>query len=398
MSEARTQLDFSAVRELMQHCACSEDGNPARLLKEKKKVFCGAELLVGLKDKVVFHEAFGLRSVLPDITPLAKDTVYDIASLTKPLVTTTLLMKLAESGRLTPERRLSTILQGFGTKGREAITLRHLLTHSAGFPAWKPFYKDVLKQDVKERQGLLGRSDAVPLILKSIFETPLLSVPGEKSVYSDLGFILLGEAVQTLFGSNSLEKLARQHIFGPLGMEDTGYIPLETIWQHRPDLARIAPTINCPWRAKLIHAEVQDDNAWAMGGVAGHAGVFSTAKDLHKFSAELLSSYLGKGSFVAPDIVQLFWEKDSRISGTTWALGWDTPTPGASSAGRYFSHASVGHLGYSGCSLWIDPKSGVQVILLSNRVHPGDRNDEIRAFRPKLHDAVMEALKLDGSG
>jgi CubicO group peptidase (beta-lactamase class C family) len=156
----------------------------------------------------------------------------------------------------------------------------------------------------------------------------------------------------------------------------------------------IAPTAECPWRERILCGEVHDDNAWAMGGVAGHAGLFSTARDVHAFATEMIDCYHGRGGLVSQDTVRKFWTLDNSIEGSSWALGWDTPSPEHSSSGRYFSRNSVGHLGFTGCSLWIDPDRELDVVLLSNRVHPNPENNLIREFRPLIHDLVMETLGL----
>jgi len=361
---------------------------------DSRKVFPGAVISVYLKGMPVYEQAFGCRSLVPEVTLAQIDTVYDVASLTKVLVTTTLLMKLVAKGRVSLDKRLSHLLQTFGTLGKQDITIKHLLAHCAGFAATEPFYKEIMRAHEGERAGMLHSRGAADMVYHQIYRAPLKYKPGTKSIYSDVDFLLLGHLIESLEGGKPLERIAYKEIFKPLGMKATGYIHLNTLKSSRitPVAEMIAPTSDCPMRGRVLNAEVQDENAWAMGGVAGHAGIFSTATDVQRFATEMLNCYSGKSEFIPKKIVQEFWTKDETVENSSWALGWDTPSPDESSSGKLFSPESVGHLGYTGCSLWIDPKREVSVVLLSNRVHPSIENKNIKRFRPKLHDAVMKAL------
>lgn len=358
-------------------------------------VFPGCVLLVAKAGTVLYHKAFGCRGLIPEISPMQKDTVFDIASLTKPLVTTTLAMKLVESGRLGLEQKLSHILQTFSTEGKEKITLRNLLTHSSGLPAYFPFYKKIAKAGEKGRSGMLFTRAALEYVYQEIFKTKLEYAPGAQSIYSDLGFILLGHVIETRSLENSLERLAQKTVFSPLRLQSTGYVNLEKLRRQGLEQVSdsIAPTLDCPWRKKLLCGEVHDDNAWVMGGVAAHAGVFSTAADLHRFCFEMICCFKGSGKLVDRDVLRTFWKRDESVQASTWAHGWDTPSTYGSSAGKHFSMQAVGHLGYTGCSLWIEPEKEIEVILLTNRIHPDDENKRIKEFRPLIHDLVMEAVE-----
>ena len=330
----------------------------------------------------------------PKFLPLKKDMIFDVASLTKPIVTVSLLMKLVESGKVDVDQRLSRIFQSFALSGKEEMTIRHLLTHSSGYSSWIPFYKEIEKLDAGERSGIMNSRGAVEFVYSKILRSELKKTPGLSAEYSDVGFILLGHAIEVLSGVEDLGRLARDEIFQPLGLRESGFIDLREIKRGavRATSDNIVPTARCLWRDKILLAEVHDDNAWAMGGVAAHAGLFCSAMDVHKFAREMICCFLGKGQLFKAETVRQFWTRDCGVADSAWALGWDTPSEKGSSAGKYFSKQAVGHLGYTGVSLWIEPERELDVVLLSNRVHPSTKNKRIKEFRPELHDLVMEAL------
>ena len=363
----------------------------------RRIVVPGGVLLVGQGGETVFCSAFGCRSLLPVLSPVEADTVYDVASLTKVIVTTTLVMKLVEKGLLDFNKKLSHIFQTFGTHGKERMTVRHLLTHTSGYPATAPYYRQIAKDDQGSRAGMLASRGAVEAIYHEIFRARIDNLPGKVTRYSDIGFILLGHAIEVLTNS-TLDKLALKQIFGPLGLRSMGYVDLNLLRSQglTPDTGVIAPTAECPWRGRILCGEVHDDNAWVMGGVAPHAGVFSTADDVHRFASEMIACWHGRGSLVSQELLRQFWTVDGTDPKSTWALGWDTPSRERSSSGQYFSPRAVGHLGYTGCSLWIDPEREIDVVLLTNRIHPSPENTGIREFRPLIHNLVMEALGYGG--
>jgi len=260
----------------------------------------GAVLLVGRAGEVLFHKAFGCRSLLPEKSVAEPNTVYDIASLTKAVVTTTLIMKLVEHGKLELDARLSRILQTFGTLGKEQITARQLLAHCSGLSAHETFYKQIAKSDATDKAGILKSRGATEVIYNEIFRMRPENPAGKVTKYSDVGFILLGNLLEVMNGGKQLNRLAVEQVFAPLKLRSTGYIDLTKIRRRgvTPVTDVIAPTNNCPWRKSLICGQVQDENAWAMGGVAAHAGVFSTAQDLHLFATEMLRCYRGESGFV----------------------------------------------------------------------------------------------------
>jgi beta-N-acetylhexosaminidase len=343
------------------------------------KAFPGATLAVGYKGKVAIH-AFGNLSYDANAPAVDARTMYDIASLTKVVVTTTLVAKLAEGDFPVPldldakvERYLPewvAVPAGQDLDWRHKVTVRHLLTHTSGLPPFKEYWRTS-----KSKQETLTR----------IFAEPLDYEPGTKEVYSDLGIILTAEIIERLTG-RPLDDLAKTYIFSPLGMKATTYRPAKNLWPW------IAPTeFDRNLRNRLVQGEVHDENAFTMGGVSGHAGVFSTAPDLAAFCQMLLNGgvYAHRRILKRATIAQ--FTSPQPLSNGTRTLGWAVPTEGSSS-GHYFSTHSFGHTGFTGTSIWIDPDRQLFVVLLTNRVHPTRENQKIAQVRPALHDAVMQAL------
>lgn len=332
--------------------------------------FPGAVAAVGKDGRLAHLRALGRLSYDAEAPAVQTDTIYDLASLTKVVVTTTMAMILVGRNGLDLATPVAAFLPGFKGGGRERVTLWHLLTHSSGLPAWAPLY-----------QRISGR----PAYLKHIENTPLACEPGSQSVYSDLGFILLGEVLERLAGE-ALDVFARRAILEPLGMRDTLYSPWPEL------LTRIAPTERDPWRGRLLRGEVHDENAFALGGVAPHAGLFGTAPDLACFAQMILDGGVHEGKrLVARETIERFTRR-AGVPGSSRALGWDTPGPG-SSAGALLSSESFGHTGFTGTSLWIDPTRRLFLILLTNRVHPTRANDAVpKVVRAAFAEAVIRSL------
>jgi CubicO group peptidase (beta-lactamase class C family) len=356
-------------------------------------VFPGAVVLVAKEQDIVFEQAFGQRSLAPDKSPLRVDTIFDIASLTKPLATTTAIMLLVREKKIRLDDQITRVIPMYGVLGKSLTTFRHLLTHSGGLPAWKPFFEEIIKSEKAGRINFTASRAAKSYVYEQIHRDKAVSPPGSQSLYSDLGFMILGEAVEILTG-NTLDRFCQERIFKPMGMRATGFVDLTQLRTRRlqPITEIIAPTENCPWRKKILCGEVHDDNAYAMGGVAGHAGLFSSARDIHAFLARLDQCRKGKDNFLPQLLVEEFLTKDQTVSQSNFALGWDTPTPGQSSSGSLFSPRSVGHLGFTGCSIWWDLEKNCHVVLLTNRIHPTRKNEKIKEFRPLIHDLIMKAL------
>lgn len=362
-------------------------------------VFPGAALLVRQAGQLLHRQAYGLRSLEPVRSPATLDTLFDLASLTKPLATTLAILLLIRDKKLHFDDRVCQFLPGFTGPQKSIVTVRHLLTHTSGLPAWRPYFERIIDKDKEEeqtrREGFLGTRQAREWVYSHIQQEPLEAAPGQHAVYSDLGFILLGALVETLTGTD-FDVFCQDNIFQPLGLQTTTFIHTKTTAetpQAQPLPASLfAATERCPWRKRVVCGEVHDDNACAMGGVAGHAGVFSTVDEVDRLVSCLVDCHQGKHDFLPSGLLQECWTRDGRVPGSTWALGWDTPSMQRSSAGELFSSHSVGHLGFTGTSIWIDLERQVQVILLTNRVHPSRENTAIRDFRPRLHNAVMQAV------
>ena len=335
-----------------------------------EKAFPGGVLAVGHHGALVHLRPFGRLTYDDDAPAVTEDTIYDLASLTKVVATTTMAMILVDEERLDLDSPVQDFLPRFTGEGKENVTVRHLMTHSSGVDWWAPLYKEVQGQD-----AYLERIQAMDLVY----------APGSSTKYSDLGLILLGEILERVAGE-PLDAFVQRRVFEPLGMPDTRFRP-------EPELpARIAPTELDPWRGRVLRGVVHDENAHALGGVAPHAGLFSTAGDLARFVQMMLNGgVLEHHRLFSRATVESFTRK-AGIADSSRALGWDTKSPEKSSAGTLFSANSYGHTGFTSTSIWIDPERQLFVILLTNRVHPSRDNIMIRKVRPAVADAVVRAL------
>jgi len=347
-------------------------------------IFPGAVLGISFglsheKKKLCFF--YGKHSYFPDQINTAKETYYDLASLTKPLATTLAVLCLLKKSIVSLNDTLPSLLAGDWDGEKKNITLKQLLSHCSGFPAYRPYYeiaKGLSFQEAKEK------------IFLQLFKEPLVYHPGSKSEYSDLGFMLLGRIIEEKSGI-LLNEYVANNVLKPLGLE-------ENLWFGALDGGNkkgiiFAPTENCPWRKKILCGEVHDDNCYVMGGVAGHAGLFGNIEGVLSLTSFLLDQWYGRAAhpnYANKDLASFF----ARVGGSTWALGFDTPAPTASSGGRYISEKSVGHLGFTGTSFWIDYPRKLSMVLLSNRVHPDRNNNKIKEFRPVLHDSIIKNLYL----
>lgn len=342
-------------------------------------VFPGAVLLVGLGEEIVFFQVVGYAALVPEKKNLLKNTIFDLASLTKPLATTLGIMALVEKGLLSLDQPLDSKLKGYLGPDKSGITLRHLLAHSAGFQAYRPYYLDLSREkgDKKERLRDWVRKD------------PLVYPPGTQTLYSDLGFILL-EGIFEETAGETVDAWTREQLYAPLGLTHLGFRPITPAGVADPEI--FAATEECPWRKKVLRGEVHDENTYAVGGVSGQAGLFGTAAEIFQLLRALKRAYdhPEASSPFNGRLIRLFWERQSQPSGTTRALGFDTPSEIGSSAGRFFSPKSVGHLGFTGTSFWLDLDRDLTVVLLSNRIHPSRVNEKIKSFRPRLHDLVFQ--------
>src|SRR5688572_13394888 len=318
-------------------------------------VFPGAVVLVSKDSTVVYEQAFGYRALLPHKAVMETGTIFDLASLTKPVATTVALMLLVKEKKLRLDDLVTRIIPMYGVFGKSRTTFRHLLNHSSGLPAWRAVFEEIIKSEKTGRVNFVASRAAKNFVYELVHREKPLSAPGVQYVYSDLGFMILGETVEVLTG-NSLDRFCQERIFRPLGLRSTGFVDLTQLRQRRlqPVEEMIAPTENCPWRKKILCGEVHDDNAYAMGGVCGHAGLFSSARDVHAFLLRMNRCLQGKDDFLPQAVVEEFLTKEGSVPNSTYALGWDTPSPVNSSSGTLFSPRSVGHLGFTGCSMWWD--------------------------------------------
>ncbi len=360
----------------------------------ERGVFPGAVVLVrdGIGDAEV--SAYGNSAIDPETRPMHEETIFDLSSLTKPLATSVAIMLLVKDGVLRLDDRVSRFFHNFGVHGKTHVTFRHLLNHSSGLAAWRPFFQTIQKMEQRgEKVNFLGSTAAKEFVYQEICRERPEAPPATRALYSDLGFILLGAAVETVSGK-SLDRFCRDRIFNPLQLRSTSFVDLSMVRARRiePVIDMIAATERCPWRKRVLCGVVHDDNAYAMGGVAGHAGLFGSARDIDRLLVRLRACWLGEDDFLPSAIVREFWQVDGTVPDSTWALGWDTPSPTRSMAGVRFSKKTVGHLGFTGTSLWMDLERNRHIVLLTNRVHPRRDNEGIREFRPMIHDRINEAL------
>ncbi len=313
-----------------------------------------------------------------EVTP---ETIFDLASLTKPLCTTLSILCLIDQGALDWRDSLDTLLKADIEPGKRNIRLDQLLSHSSGLRPYRAYFAGFAPEIKKENKKKL---------IKALLEEPLAYEPGSECRYSDLGFMLLGEVVERVSG-RQLDSFFNEKIIKPLKIEEAPFFNALNIKKSQKT-EKFAATEKCPWRGRIMQGEVHDEHAWLMGGVAGHAGLFGTIGAVLLITERILHQWQGQEKHPAYSTTTLQRALKKKYSDQTWCLGFDTPTPGGSSGGKYLSPQSVGHLGYTGTSFWIDPERDLVMVLLTNRVHPTRKNEQIRIFRPLFHDTVIEGL------
>jgi len=357
-------------------------------------VFPGAVLLVGRGDDLLFQDAVGSTAcpgTAVEPGPVRSDTVFDLASLTKPIATAAVVAALVNEGSVGLDDTVAGHLPGLEDTDKAALTVRQLLAHTSGLPAWMPWGETLARE---HGAAVAGTKMAQRHVMDSLASCALEYPAGFRAVYSDVGFVVLGlivRAASNLRLDAAFSKIATS----PLGLKRTFFVPVQHGIAEMPpvSVANIAATEACPTRGRVIKGEVHDDNAWVLGGVAGHAGLFGTARDVWMTLRAWLDAYHDRGTGpLTGGAVRAFWDRESKVPGSTWVLGFDTPTPGGSSAGAHAPDSLVGHLGFTGTSSWMEPESEVVVVLLTNRVNPTRDNNAIKWFRPRLHDAVWEAI------
>jgi CubicO group peptidase (beta-lactamase class C family) len=333
-----------------------------------QRVFPAVVVEVGTSTRPLWAEAMGRLTFDADAAAASEETIFDLASLTKVLATTPLVMQRIEQGTLGLDDRVADHVDSWRGADREAVTVRDLLSHSAGLAAHRPFY-----------ETLAGRS----AFERAICEEPLEYPPGSKAMYSDLGFMLLG----FILGSNADLAVRFSTLLSQMAVAEPLQFNPPPQWKRR-----LAPTALDAWRGRLLVGEVDDQNAAALGGVAGHAGLFGTAAAVGACARHLMQVFDGRTGVFTRDTARLFVTRRSDVPGSSRALGWDTMLPG-SSCGSRMSPRAFGHTGFTGTSLWIDPDEEIYVVLLTNRVHPDRKDRGIQAVRREVHDAVMASLQ-----
>jgi CubicO group peptidase (beta-lactamase class C family) len=337
------------------------------------RAFPCCSFAITFRGELVAQRAIGRFTYDPSSSEAITSHIFDLASVTKVVATTAMAMILYERGLLDLETPVRAIVPEFvelsesDSNRRGQITLRMLLAHSSGLPAYERLF---LRVTTREE------------LLRAAFAAPLTADPGTRAEYSDLGFIILGVVLERL-ADETLDFFCQREVFGPLGMSHAAFNPPETLKDSIPPTAD-----DRTFRRRVIQGEVQDENASVLGGVAGHAGLFSTGEDLAIFAHAMLN---GGHPMLRPSTIEFFSRREAAPAGTSRALGWDTPSS-HSQSGKYFSSRSFGHLGYTGTSLWIDPERQLSVTLLTNRTWPNCQNDAIKQVRPAFHDAVVDAL------
>ncbi len=346
-----------------------------------ESVFPGAVLLCARGSTILFHEAFG-RAGLEQSPAMGRDFVFDLASLTKPMVTSALINLLIKDNRLDLDTCLGDVVSQTRNSPKASISVNMLLRHTSGLPAYREYYKSMVRSQELSRKALRQ------LLVKE----PLEAAPGKHQVYSDLGYMFLAWVIETLLDQR-IDRAARDLVFNPLGIKDLFFVALNQgrgvdqvpVRPSGRELRMVSSQV-CPWRKKTMTGEVDDDNAWAAGGIEGHAGLFGDALSIHRFCCEVLDGLLWRSPKVfSSRVLASFTEKKNRQE---MVAGFDSPSKQRSSAGRFFSSRSVGHLGFTGTSFWIDPETEFIVILLTNRTLFSRGNEKIKIFRPELHDTA----------
>ncbi|MFB3895248.1 MAG: serine hydrolase domain-containing protein [bacterium] len=334
-----------------------------------EKNTAGAVVLVGHRGKIVYRKAYGYRSLEPKKVPMTVDTMFDLASVTKPTATGTSIMILVEEGKLRMYDRVSTFIPEFGQKGKERVTVLELITHCSGLPAWDKYFE---KKGI-DKQG----------IILDICSKSTTYEPETKFVYSDLGFIMLGEIVERVSGM-PLDQFAKQRIFDPLGMKDTMYNP--------PDALKSRCAATEKQNGVVFQGRVHDPNAYIMGGVSGHAGLFSTVDDLAIYCQMLLNGgSFGKTRILGPLTVKAITANQSPVPDVERGYGWDIGSSYSTLRGDIFPKGSLGHTGWTGTSIWIDLNSKTFIILLCNRNHPTE-DGEVTRLRTFVSNIVAGSI------
>lgn len=377
--------------------------NPAEILPEKLRpavdvlergildgIIPGAVASLSIGDGVFLRVARGDKGV-QDL-PMTIDTIFDVGAMTGTIVTASLMMKNLESAKFRIDDRVSRFIQGIGVGGKSTTTIAHLLSHYSGLPGGVEFYDELLRLHSGPRLGILASSGAKQYVYDHILKIGLKHNPGEKQIPSDLNFILLGQLAELLAGL-PLDRAFQRSIAGPLGLKSTSFIDLSLTKRRgfHPVVEMFAATGHCPTRDRLLCGEVNDLNAWAMGGVAGHSGLFSNVVDLQIWSREMLRAAYGESRIFKRSTIEAFWGSPVN-SGQTWHLGWELPSKENGFADIASLQNSIGTTSDTGCSLWLEPSKQFAMILLTNASLNGRNMKRFHALRAEFHSALLRAL------
>ena len=345
-------------------------------------IFPGAVFLCALKEKILFYEAFGMADIF-EKRSMQKNSIFDLASLTKALATTPCIAKLIEKNKLEPDTPVSYILNEFRNTDKADITVDMLLRHRSGLPAHKNYYAKILNSD----------EDPVQYLSSLLLKEKLEYMPGERELYSDIGFMILARIIERI-SNMRLDKFVKKEIYQATGLHNLFFIDMHSKNRKScPCNSEFVSTRYCKWRKKVLCGEPDDDNAFAIGGIDGHAGLFGDAISVYKLCLEILKALKNDcPKVLKPQIIQQFTRREK---GFERVAGFDTPSEKESSSGSFFSPSSVGHLGFTGTSFWIDPEDDKIIILLTNRVHPDIHNQGIKKFRPLIHDLAFKKIYSD---
>lgn len=371
----------------MKKSAEGKKGNSLELLLKKGvagKVFpgvaAGVSMYVYGQEKKTIFTAGKTRSDGTG-TPIHNETIFDLASLTKPLCSLLAVLQLIEKKKIRAADTLVELLPWHLSPEYREIRLDQLLSHSAGLAPYKPFFRDyapVIRQ--RSYRGFVQK------ILKEKLEYS----PGTRCIYSDLGYMILGWIIENVSGE-PLNQYFQKEIAAPLKIEkEIFFLPLGS--KTGQTEMNIAATEACPWRKKILQGEVHDEHSWLLKGISGHAGLFGTVNGVLRTGEAILQAWHGKKAFPGISAKLLKKALTRKYENQTWCLGFDTPSAEGSSSGKYFSPKSIGHLGFTGTSVWIDPEKDIVAVLLSNRVHPSRKNNRIKKFRPVFHNTVIKAF------
>ncbi|MCK5689324.1 serine hydrolase [Myxococcota bacterium] len=362
-----------------------------------EKTFSAAACIASRGGKVFHRAAYGSPTMPPPMRKIGLDTVFDLASLTKPLASGLAVLSLTGKNRLDIGTTLDRTLPEFKNIEKfKNISIDMLLDHTSGLPSYRSFWDDLRNADrrLATHQKRIGKAEAIKFFKERILETPLEYEPGSQEVYSDLGFMILGWIIENAV-SMPLDTWLERNIYKPMGLEDDLFFIRLEDKRRQQFLKRrtFAATEDCKWRKKVVQGEVHDPNAWGMGGVAGHAGLFGTVDGVWKLTNSLWASYKGESRDFHGGTVRRFWTRSKRLRNTTRALVWDTPSKLEPSSGLRFSRNSIGHLGFTGCSIWIDLSTDIMGVVLTNSVHPSpdDKKDAMLKFRGRVYDLISKA-------